>query len=574
MLRRNILSTRISEQFDNNLSKSVAVGEQSAATFSNLVTQLRFIQQLLEHCHLETLSEPKHEALADAYNALFELKDSIIEQIKGGTGLSCGEINLGTLPEYTPVLCDIAAEMICAAADLVQMFAVDHQLTSVENLAQELNGVGLKLKYKLSFMDVEGQTLTKSLETEKHVYQSSDISRFVSDLQKSFVNNECDFDYFEKAFKDVSHLEKKIITNKAGHKQTVYVRHHHGGEKHEFSHGNKVKFEHKGKSVVGTIHSLKYDPKWDKFGTAHIKDEAGTMYSKSLRNLSHHDVDDDPDSDVADDKDWQEQEMEDTGIDERNDNEEEPLVVSDKSPSTENKQDKLYSELSKLQSSKEYKSYLKQHDYDEDEVNPEDWQSDLDSYYGEGHITDKLLKVYKQIGESEDEQIVEAPKPVAAMADLKARMPRVHKQESSSSVNWSTNTGKTVDPVHPADHSDYEDFTAAEHFQAAKMHKQHSDELQKLGNKSASEMQHELAAAHLMEHNRKTRTEVKNVMSDQDHKDFADYNDKLAKYAEFLKTGSYPRGKFESMQEFKEDIAYIKSKRQKIAQKYNIKIKK
>jgi len=132
------------------------------------------------------------------------------------------------------------------------------------------------------------QMIDKLSKSEHYeVFTEDSILQFHTDINKALESGEITEDDFEKAMKDVSHLEKKIITNKAGVQQTVYVRHHDDGAKHEFTHGDHVSFEHKGKQVTGKIHGLKHDAKWDKFGTAHIKDEAGNTYAKSLRNLQH-----------------------------------------------------------------------------------------------------------------------------------------------------------------------------------------------------------------------------------------------------------------------------------------------
>lgn len=145
----------------------------------------------------------------------------------------------------------------------------------------------------LSKDEKQTEELNKAVETDLEkseqyeVFTEESILQFHADINKALESNEITQDDFEKAMKDVSHLEKKIITNKTGHQQTVYIRHHDDGAKHEFTHGDHVTFEHKGKQVIGKIHGLKHDAKWDKFGTAHIKDANGTTYAKSLRNLQH-----------------------------------------------------------------------------------------------------------------------------------------------------------------------------------------------------------------------------------------------------------------------------------------------
>lgn len=126
--------------------------------------------------------------------------------------------------------------------------------------------------------------MNKSIE----VYTLDSINRFRDDLSKAFDNEEISEADFEKGMRDVNGLQKKIITNKLGHQQTVFVRVNKDESEHHFNHGDKVKFEHGGKQKTGVIKKLKDHPVTDKFGTAHIEDEQGNKYSKSLRAIEHH----------------------------------------------------------------------------------------------------------------------------------------------------------------------------------------------------------------------------------------------------------------------------------------------
>lgn len=128
----------------------------------------------------------------------------------------------------------------------------------------------------------------KNLKKSIEVYTLDSINRFRDDLSKAFDNEEISEADFEKGMRDVNGLQKKIITNKLGHQQTVFVRVNKDESEHHFNHGDKVKFEHGGKQKTGVIKKLKDHPVTDKFGTAHIEDEQGNKYSKSLRAIEHH----------------------------------------------------------------------------------------------------------------------------------------------------------------------------------------------------------------------------------------------------------------------------------------------
>ncbi len=139
---------------------------------------------------------------------------------------------------------------------------------------------------------------SNNIEKSPEVFTEDSLLSFAQDLQKGLDDGSIDNDYFEKAVKDLTKLQKKIITNSQGHQQTVYVRVHDDGAEHHFKHEDKVKFTHGGKEVVGHIKGLKSHDKYDKFGTAEIHDKDGNKYSKSLRQIEHHHV---PEEDTSTD---------------------------------------------------------------------------------------------------------------------------------------------------------------------------------------------------------------------------------------------------------------------------------
>ncbi|MBV8125200.1 MAG: hypothetical protein JO370_14135, partial [Paucibacter sp.] len=83
-------------------------------------------------------------------------------------------------------------------------------------------------------------------------------------------------------------LERKQIIDKNGHSKTVYVR-HWDTEEHHFAVGHKVHFTHKdGSQGEGDITAMKYHHKYDKYGTATIRDKEGNEHSRSLLKVENH----------------------------------------------------------------------------------------------------------------------------------------------------------------------------------------------------------------------------------------------------------------------------------------------
>lgn len=107
--------------------------------------------------------------------------------------------------------------------------------------------------------------------------------------------------------------------------------------------------------------------------------------------------------------------------------------------------DKLYSKLTKLQDTEEFRDYLEDNDYDEDEVDPEDWERDAEDY----PIAKKLYDIHTKIVNLTEE-------------DSK-------KELSNSPEIGKTKSGKQVYQDGSELEQD-EDWTAEDHEDAASLH--------------------------------------------------------------------------------------------------------
>lgn len=541
---QSLVRNRIAAQFNDNLMKGIPEADPvSVSAFNNIVSQLRYLQQLLEHCHIETKSEPKHRALGDAYNSLHDLKDSIMEQTKGATGMSCGEVAVGDLPQYSSALCDIAANMLCAVAAEIQGFARSLNLLSIDNLAQDLWGVASELKFKLSLDDSD--EVEKGVEdgfkkdTELGHFATLSIQSFCNDLTKAFIIGDMSFNDLEKAMKDVSHLEKKVITNKQGHKQTVYVRHHSTGEKHEFKHGDTVSFEHKGKQVKGTIHNLKHHEVFDKFGTAHIKDAEGNTYSKSLRNLSHHSE------------------------------QEESFEAPDK-----------WKNATREQKEEAVRKYL---DEDDVETKPEskpEYEPDYERTYNNVHDSEPKLtgknaekNDYGDQGDSKEEMfsiqktIPKVGQIVRIINERNALISNQHLYGKEFKVVGLENTGLISQPSFlivedesGTRHSINPDFVYIQPQKViARVDMKQREASKPKEPTPAPTKEPEIATID---------TPTSSGMSQRDEIDLDDINSKLERYKVYRLKGTYPHDKYENKQEFNEDIDWLKKKKSMIQAKY------
>lgn len=141
--------TQLQSRRIQGIYKSLSIEEESY-TFESLVSDLFNIQNTLEHLHFTTKVEPIHRALGEAYDETLKLKDEIIEHI---IGIRNGEpYNYLLLPSSLSNTSSVEeiANRLCLVGQEIQSFAKQNNYSSVENLSQELYGVGAKLKYKLS----------------------------------------------------------------------------------------------------------------------------------------------------------------------------------------------------------------------------------------------------------------------------------------------------------------------------------------------------------------------------------------------------------------------------------------
>jgi DNA-binding ferritin-like protein len=112
--------------------------EQAAYTFLH-----RSLLQV-KLAHYTTKHFPAHEALGRTYDGIEEILDGITEQLIGYSGIDPTSLVIGTVSISTP---KELADAIISGADKLQSFARGKKYANIENLAQELSGLGATLKF-------------------------------------------------------------------------------------------------------------------------------------------------------------------------------------------------------------------------------------------------------------------------------------------------------------------------------------------------------------------------------------------------------------------------------------------
>ena len=115
-------------------------------------------------------------------------------------------------------------------------------------------------------------------------------SAFETNLYKAMDDHSIEPEDIEKAKRDLSRLAQRKITDRNGHSRIVWVKvtdDDKGKTKTmDFEEGHKVSFNKNGEEFEGTIKSLKYNEKTDKYGTAIVETKDGRKFSVSMRALN------------------------------------------------------------------------------------------------------------------------------------------------------------------------------------------------------------------------------------------------------------------------------------------------
>lgn len=127
--------------------------EQISNFFNRIVNKMFDVQIMLEHCHRQTKSEPRHEALGEAYEEFSDLKDRIIEETIGGLDINYTDLTLSPVKQYTPAMSVEAAENLQKMGKIIDLFGQKTDQGNLSNLGQEVESIANKLKYKLSLTD-------------------------------------------------------------------------------------------------------------------------------------------------------------------------------------------------------------------------------------------------------------------------------------------------------------------------------------------------------------------------------------------------------------------------------------
>jgi Family of unknown function (DUF5856) len=117
-------------------------------TVQTAYTEIHQLFLQVKLSHYNTKSFAAHNALGRTYDDLNELIDSITEKLIGYSGEDPQPLAIGTIVTMEPAQLGLA---IIGAGERLEEFAASLDYSDIENLAQELSGVGAQLKYLSRF---------------------------------------------------------------------------------------------------------------------------------------------------------------------------------------------------------------------------------------------------------------------------------------------------------------------------------------------------------------------------------------------------------------------------------------
>lgn len=214
----NIIKGEYQDEFIEDNERSAIIQQ-----FNSIVSVMFNTQISLEHCHRKTKNEPIHEALKQAYEGFADLKDNIIEQLTGLIGQQYDRITLSSLEGYNPSMNEVVANQLCIVGKQIEQFAQENKFSSIENLAQEVHGLGAKLKYKLSLKEGQSeQPLDKAMMVDTNLNPPSvegtdEGKKLFSTLKKSEIYNQIykryttNFEKAEQIYEFINQVKERIM---------------------------------------------------------------------------------------------------------------------------------------------------------------------------------------------------------------------------------------------------------------------------------------------------------------------------------------------------------------------------
>lgn len=118
-------------------------------TPSEIQSKLFYFHDTAHKFHLNTKSFAEHKAFDFLYKELVDVKDEISEKLQGYLDEIIGDIETISVPKYTETASKKLAKEIMEFAYKLYEWADEERYCDIENMAQDLSGIGAKFNYLL-----------------------------------------------------------------------------------------------------------------------------------------------------------------------------------------------------------------------------------------------------------------------------------------------------------------------------------------------------------------------------------------------------------------------------------------
>jgi len=122
--------------------------QASTYTEQQIYTDIHKLLLTAKLSHYKTKSFAAHEAFGRIYDSINSLIDEITEQLIGYSGIDPADLAIGSVTAKLP---KELSDYIIMVARKLEVYAESKTYCNIENLAQELSGVGAQLKYLSRF---------------------------------------------------------------------------------------------------------------------------------------------------------------------------------------------------------------------------------------------------------------------------------------------------------------------------------------------------------------------------------------------------------------------------------------
>lgn len=127
------------EMFENTTSEF---------TLESIASKLTYFQEQLHLIHWQTASYAEHKAVGNLYEYIQDFKDTVIEKLMGYLGKKPKAFKIEPLKDMVSAQ-QIVVELGKFAYQLYE-WAEKNEYCDIENMAQDLSGESMKVKYLLT----------------------------------------------------------------------------------------------------------------------------------------------------------------------------------------------------------------------------------------------------------------------------------------------------------------------------------------------------------------------------------------------------------------------------------------